>query len=154
MYYRVSAWGFREPGDWGSKQQGSREQGGKKSREQGAEEVIWGAGSRGKSLGIRIIREQLKNSWGSRETTKIIQGAVKNFFGEHLENNWGSREIRAKFWREPGAKTPRMQRFFITLFLFYCVCPLSPILYSSQTSQLWPCTQKDFLLCMSIVWLL
>ncbi len=36
----ASAWGFREPGEWGSKQPGSRKQGGKKSREQVAEEVI------------------------------------------------------------------------------------------------------------------
>ncbi len=34
------AWGFREPGEQGSKQPGSREQGGEKAREQGAWELI------------------------------------------------------------------------------------------------------------------
>ncbi len=60
-------WGFREPGEWRAKHAGSREQIVKNCREQGAEELIWGAGSRGKSLGSR------GKGLGSREQRKITR---------------------------------------------------------------------------------
>ncbi len=72
LHLRAPAWGFREPGEWGPKQPGSREQVVKKTREQGAEKLIWGAGSRGKSLWSR------GKSVGSRQQMKLIREQLKN----------------------------------------------------------------------------